>query len=85
MSELLSLYPEDAKGSGWGESRTVTRQAKRAVRERCEWIGPPVDGTTTTATFADETQGAAEGERRSFVQRERRLSQSLVAFSAKNF
>lgn len=48
-----------------GESRTVSRQAKRATREpECnegEWIGPLVDGTTTSATFADETQGAVEG------------------------
>jgi hypothetical protein len=38
MSYLLSLYPEDAKEKGWGQSRTVSRQgtkeAKRATRER---------------------------------------------------
>jgi hypothetical protein len=25
MSYLLSLYPEDAKEKGWGQSRTVSR------------------------------------------------------------
>lgn len=65
MSELLSLFLEDAKEVGWGNRRTVSA-TKRATREpKCnagEWSGQPVDGQATSATFAGLSQRTAEGE-----------------------
>ena len=55
--------------------RLVSRQAKRTTREpECnagEWIGQAVDGPLASATFADESQGLA--------QKEKRLGASLTA------